>query len=217
MRILIIAAGLFSDFYCLKSINTAFAVLLIFLILSCKKEDNPVIPEEPVSSWSEQNSNVTNNLKAVFFINSLTGYAAGNSFPNDTNKLIKTINGGSDWFRLPVNLNDSSSYNAILFIDDNTGFVAGSRGKINRTTNAGNTWFPSITNNQAFLYDIKRFDDNIYLACGTQGTMLRSTNGTLSWNTVHTGTAFSIYSISVNNTGSAFACGDAGTMLKTTD
>lgn len=217
MRIIKIAAGLFSDFYCLKSLLLAVTALHIIFITSCKKEDNPVIPLEPVSSWSEQNSNVTNNLKAVYFINSLTGYAAGNSFPNDTNKLIKTTDGGNNWFRLPVNINDSSSYNSIFFIDENTGFVAGSRGKINKTTDAGATWVPLPTNNQAFLYDIKRFDNNNYLACGTLGTMLRSTNGTLTWSQVQTGTSFALYSISVNNTGSAFACGDAGTMIKTID
>lgn len=217
MRIFRIAAGLFADFYCLKLTFLALISFNVIFLMSCKKEDNPVIPEEPVSTWVVQNSNVTNNLKAVYFINPLTGFAAGNSFPNDTNKLIKTTDGGNNWFRMPVNLNDSSSYNAVYFIDINTGFLAGSRGKINKTTDAGATWISLNTGSISFLYDIKKFDNNIYLACGTQGTMLRSTNGGVSWSPVATGTVFSLYNISVNNTGSAFCCGDVGLMLHTTD
>ncbi|HMT10870.1 MAG TPA: hypothetical protein PKA39_04525, partial [Ignavibacteria bacterium] len=85
------------------------AVVFVMILLSGCKNDNEDVVSPPISSnWHLQISNATNNLKDIYFIDSLTGYAAGNSAPNDTNKLLKTTDGGVNWFRKPVGVTNAS-------------------------------------------------------------------------------------------------------------
>ena len=118
----------------------------------------------------------------------MTGFAAGNSFPNDTNKLIKTTDGGQNWIRKPGI--DSVSFTCIYFTNPSTGYAAGSKGKISKTVNSGESWFTLPTPVTDYIYDIKFFDPQNGIACGYNGVILTTGDGGNNWQQVNTSTQF---------------------------
>ena len=44
------------------------------------------------TTWSNQNTGVSNNLYSIYFVNTTTGWATG-----EIGRILKTTNGGSDW------------------------------------------------------------------------------------------------------------------------
>ena len=83
-----------------------------------------------------QTSDVTEILRAVFFINANTGWAVGGSL---NKAIIKTTDGGSTWQSLAADNIPSSQMNDIAFFDENTGWLV-TRDSIYRTTDGGNSW-----------------------------------------------------------------------------
>ena len=78
--------------------------------------------------WELQTSKVGNGLKGIFFVDKEVGYAVGES---DT--ILSTKNGGRSWKVLQggqlgaVGDDDANMYNAIQFLNAETGWVAGVR------------------------------------------------------------------------------------------
>jgi len=80
--------------------------------------------------WFSQNSGTAVDLNSVYFVNSLTGWIAGNG-----GVMIKTINGGLNWSAQNITNNHLFS---VYFADQNTGWTIGPFGTILKTTNGGN-------------------------------------------------------------------------------
>ncbi|KAA0223566.1 T9SS C-terminal target domain-containing protein [candidate division KSB1 bacterium] len=81
------------------------------------------------------------DLCSVHFVDVLHGWAAGGTrewFKNK-NVLIKTIDGGKTWTEVETGI-DSLNFNAVHFVNADTGFVVGEDGILLRTTNGGNSW-----------------------------------------------------------------------------
>jgi len=77
-----------------------------------------------------QISNVSANLNSIVYIDSLTGYVAG-----DDGVILNTINEGGIWSpQLSGTLNN---LNCIYFVNQNIGFVVGDNGTIIKTVNGG--------------------------------------------------------------------------------
>jgi photosystem II stability/assembly factor-like uncharacterized protein len=177
-----------------------FGVLLLFTSLNAQ-----------TPGWVTQTSGTTNNLNAVFFINTLTGYAAGNS-----GTILKTTNGGTNWSALSSNV--PTHLFAIHFINATTGFIAGDVGTVLKTTNGGSSW---ATQNSGVPYHL----DGIYFSnastgviCGWYGTIIRTTNGGSSWTQI----ALSINnndlnSLSFYDANNGIAAGLMGTIIKTSN
>ena len=91
------------------------------------------------STWFPLNSGSTSTLNSVYFTSIDTGFFCG-GYPG---LIRKTTDGGLTW--ITVNSGTAlSSYNAIVFLNSTTGFVAG-KGFIKKTTNSGNTWTNVLT------------------------------------------------------------------------
>lgn len=95
--------------------------------------------------WKFQNSGVGVDLRDVFFIDSLYGWAVG-----DSGTVIATSDGGENWEKLAM-FTDSVEFKQIQFLDRDTGFVAGNIIKsfpyyqarqilLLRTVDGGHTW-----------------------------------------------------------------------------
>jgi len=87
-----------------------------------------------ISQWYQQiiPSNIT-SLSSICFIDTLNGWACGGN-----GAIIKTTNGGTDWFIL--NSGTTQSLNSITFKDTNTGWTCGSNGTILKTFDGGINW-----------------------------------------------------------------------------
>ena len=192
------------------------AILSLIILTGCSKDTEDVVSPPIESNWHHQISNVTNNLKDIYFVDSLTGYAAGNSAPNDTNKLLKTTDGGLNWFRKPVGVTNAS-LTALYFFDGLTGFAAGSNAAIIKTLDGGTTWGLCAVSVTSYLFDIEFFDNQNGLACGINGKILRTSNFGDTWQEALTPNLAELYSISMPpfTTGEAYVSGEYGTMLYT--
>jgi photosystem II stability/assembly factor-like uncharacterized protein len=118
----------------------------------------------------------------VYFTSTNTGFVVGDRtvdippYPIYYEGLIyKTTNGGNNWILKLVD--SSSSFDAVFFINQSTGFVAGRYGSsIAKTTDAGESW--NINRDNIFwgLTSIYFADENTGVAVG-YSRIIRTTNG----------------------------------------
>ncbi len=163
-------------------------------------------------SWFNQNSGVNFLLKGIFFLNPDKGFICGHGV------ILKTTNGGNNW----TTINTGGSYNAITFINANTGFAPGgiTGGQLRKTTNGGNTWlnyeFQSIPK---AITSIQFLDASTGFMSGNNSTYLKTTNTGLNWtyNNTITAEGYNLASLNFPNSNEGYLVGTYGTIFKTTD
>lgn len=110
------------------------------------------------NSWDVQHhaGGTDIELNSVFFIDELNGWAAGGTYDNNNNVLLKTGDGGNTWHQ--VKTDTTLPYNSVWFVDADTGFVFGEDGIILRTTNGGSSWDTRSIDDYIGLYlDVFQF------------------------------------------------------------
>lgn len=146
------------------------------------------------SQWFQQNSGTNLVLWDIYFINSSTGFAVG-----DSAIIIKTTNGGTNWFTVkPPGYGELFT---IKFINANTGWAGGGKHVIMNayntqafyTTDGGNTWTsasPPYMTEWRFT-DVEVFDlDNVIFTSSQcndnvcSGTIVKTTNRGQNWTSV---------------------------------
>jgi len=133
-------------------------------------------------TWERINSPVTENLSSVFFVDSLFGWAAGNS-----GTIIHTSNGGTDWI-----IQDSKTENNIkdiFFLNRNLGwaifwevsnFPFGSY--ILKTTDCGENWINSGIPVESCFGQSLFFQDSLAGWMGGKPyPIVRTIDGGISW------------------------------------
>jgi photosystem II stability/assembly factor-like uncharacterized protein len=111
-----------------------FLCVITLVLTSC---DNKNIVDSAASAGTPLNyelipAGTKNNLHSVFFINSQTGYIAG-----DSGLVLKTTDGGTVW--TPATPVTHVNLYCVSFSSD-TGFVFGDSMTVLRTTNGGSSW-----------------------------------------------------------------------------
>ena len=169
------------------------------------------------SGWFQQQSGTVKYLRTVFFVNSQTGWVAG-----DTGKILKTINGGTNW--TAQDYTTTQALYAIKFLNSLTGWaVGGVRDMANweyslllKTTNGGNSWQQQYPTGYNIFYDLHIFDENNiicvdggidYSGFVSNGNIYKSTNGGNNWmpciGSPYLGNSF--YSVSFVNANTGWA------------
>jgi len=128
---------------------------------------------------------IDKNLRAVHFVDAMTGWAAG-----DSGAVYATTDGGRGW--KPQSLGSNADLNLIYFIDWNRGWMLGRSGAktgdenegdniLFITTDGGRTWaskpLPNVTS-------LQFTDAKTGWAVGKNFTLLKTTDGGLEWNRV---------------------------------
>lgn len=140
--------------------------------------------------WEIQTSKVDNSLKGIYFVNKDVGFAVG---ANDT--ILSTKTGGRTWKVVQggiigaVGDDEATMYNAIQFIDESTGWVAGvhvvpqvsQKSVIQKTVDGGQTWEAQETGAEDVLQNIFFLDDKHGWAVGDNGLILHTSNGGGKW------------------------------------
>jgi photosystem II stability/assembly factor-like uncharacterized protein len=134
------------------------------------------------AQWTKQISNVHANLRDVFFIDTLYGWAVG-----DSGVIIATSDGGENWSSL-YTTSDTIEFKQVQFLDRENGFVAGNTLKqhlgylshqvlLLRTTNGGINWerFDSSFDKNFTFGNIKFLNPDT-------GWISINNNGATSWN-----------------------------------
>jgi len=174
--------------------------------------------------WLLQNTPTSALLQRICFVDSLTGWAAG-----EGGVIIATTNGGTNW--LSQNSGINYTIDDIFFLNSHLGwavandfFFAGST--ILRTSNGGTTWthsrYPDTT---LYLTRIYFLDSLNGWIAGFNQVLLRTTNGGSNWITREVDSSecswFPVRGIAFYSSQFGIACGGyfdvAGHVLRTTD
>jgi len=149
------------------------------------------------TNWYNQYLPNLNNrpLCDITFVDSLLGFAVtGDNTVGDTNYIIKTTNGGNNWFKLDSVYGDISR---IIFINTNTGFICGGwrpgipGGFVSKTINSGINWniLPAsiFANHFDDMFILNK--DTMYVVDdnGFNGGVFRSTDGGNNWLLIYSG------------------------------
>jgi len=127
-----------------------------------------------------QSSATNKNLRAIFFVDSLTGWAAG-----EAGTVFRTTDGGRTW--KPLVTNASININRLHFVDWNTGWMIGEiPGKekdapqtvLLSTINGGRTWIRQALPDLVGFYFV---DAKTGWAVGYNATLLKTTDGGVTW------------------------------------
>jgi len=134
------------------------------------------------SGWIHQNSGISTSINSIKFVNSNTGWCAG-----DNGKILSTTNGGINWNEQMLNL--SFDLNSISLVSSLSLYCVGDSGVIYKTTNGGQNWLLInrlknvnlktsffINENTGFTSGIK-----ISLVINDTNKLYKTTNGGLSW------------------------------------
>lgn len=155
-------------------------------------------------------------ITSIWGTNSQTVYAVAVD-----GTIFKTTNGGQTWSQ---NIGVVPQYMyAMSFLNQNTGFVAGSQGGLARTTNAGTTWIPLSTPQVDWAYfQIKIVSANEIYLVGDPGILYKSTDLGDSWQNLQivpvSGPASTFIWYSMDKVGSTIILsGDYGIIAKSTD
>ena len=121
----------------------------------------------------------------------------------------------SGW--LPSQTGYTYDYYSVHFIDNLTGWVCGSGGKILKTTNGGTLWLSQVSSSSSNLRSITFLTSDIGCACGDNGAIVKTYTGGIYWVLKNSGTSSNLNEIFFINSSTGWIAGDNGIMLKTTD
>ena len=167
-------------------------------------EKGKIVATTNGKDWEIQTSKVDNPLKGIYFVNKEVGFAVG---ANDT--ILSTKTGGRTWKIVQggvigaIGDDEATMYNAIQFLDESTGWVAGvhvvpqvsQNSVIQKTVDGGQTWVNQETGTEDVLEDIFFLNDKYGWAVGENGLVLHTSNGGEKWTTQTSGTEETLRSI----------------------
>ncbi len=155
----------------------------------------------------------TQILYAVHFTDPNTGTAVGGT-QSDTAIIIRTTNGGANWFQ--QNPNTTRLLRSVYFLNNSTGFAVGNNGTIIKTTDGGNNWVIVQTNVPGlFLRDIYFENSSIGFIVGSGGKVLKTTNGGSSWDSLPSGTNKDLQAVFFLNELVGISVGFTGAIIHT--
>lgn len=161
-------------------------------------------------SWFPMQGLTSEDLNAVFFIDSTTGWAVGT-----TGTILKTTDSGSSWAAQASGTLESLK--SVFFTDTLTGYSAGTTGTILKTTNGGTGWNAQVSGTTQTVNGVFFASATTGWAVAGSGVLLRTTNGGTTWTPSAFGTAQNLNGLFFTNINSGWAVGVGGTILNTFD
>ena len=165
-----------------KLTRLLLSVFILFLFIAFNFQDTGV------GSWFPQYIYNTNeqHINDLAFSDSLTGFITTWKSYSNQGRILKTMNGGDNWFS--NYMSDTAFMFKIQPLNKDTIIVCEGNSVL-KTTNKGINWtrifFPGYPYNEMNAYDISALNfDTIWISCGTgfnQPQMYLTTNGGINW------------------------------------
>ena len=117
------------------------------------------------------------------FVNSQTGWLVGSGSQFNNGIILKTTNGGINWFKQETGFGYYTCY-CINFINENTGWIGSSGGTVGyllKTTNGGLNWTKKEFPGAYQIRSVKFFDGNSGWISGLYNLVGRTTDGGETW------------------------------------
>ncbi len=170
---------MFKKFLNLNKLSTLLLYLSILIfIIAFNFSDNPT------GGWYQQFLPYLNNrpLADIQFLDSLIGYGiTGDHTSNDTNYIIKTTNGGDNWFILDSVYKDLSR---VQFLNISTGYICGESGTLLKTTSGGINWISVNSSLTGYIEDMFVLNEDTIWYTDQRvviGGLFRTTDGGATW------------------------------------
>ena len=147
----------------------------------------------------------------VQFNNQNTGWVA---HPSYKDSVYKTTNGGLNWFGYSTI--DTNRMSGLFFVDNNTGWAVGQRGKIVKTTNSGITWSLQSSGVTTWLNDVRFANAQTGYIAGSHDparVLLKTTNGGTNWFSLTAPGSTRLFAIALLSATSLYCVGDSGTII----
>lgn len=162
--------------------------ILSFLITSCHKYDNKIQPDTSSLCFKPVfiNTNISEGLLSVFFINGKDGFVSGNN-----GGIYKTTNSAKSWTKLNSTVN--LPIRGIYFINNNTGFAVGGEnscggtgctpagGFILKTQDGGKNWTKVFTPSDKIEVSSIYFINSSHGFCVGDNVVLKTIDGGKTW------------------------------------
>ena len=144
-------------------------------------------------------------------------------------QILRSTNGGLNWTKLSPSPSSNADFYCIEMLDNNTGFICGSRSAVYKTTNTGLNWDSIIIPNMPANLVISKVDfvnsQTGWLftryVTGNDSTIFKTTNGGVNWFKQKlastTGTASSIYTSAMLDENSGWVINNRPRPWKTTN
>ncbi|KAA9338990.1 T9SS type A sorting domain-containing protein [Adhaeribacter soli] len=165
-------------------------------------------------SWSVLN-NTIGSFYDIKFVSPTVGYAVGYGI------IYKTSNGGSTWVH--QNAVPDNAYRSLFFLNRSTGYMAGTAGKLHKTTDGGQTITTTTLSTTANLEAVC-FTSPIIGFVSTNNTIFQTINGGTTWTSsaipggfLYTGGNFQFPTATTGYLGVSVNVSGQGTLAKTTN
>jgi len=161
-----------------------------------------------LGQWEIQNSGVHTNLLDVHFVNTLHGWAVG-----DSATIIATIDGGKTWQRQgsPV---DTVTLQKVYFVNENVGYAVGGSGTILSTKDGGAVWLKNESSVDCRLADLSFVAADTGWVVGGEflqparwGVILHTTDAGQTWTSQFYDNTNSLWAIQFINKQNGWALG----------
>jgi photosystem II stability/assembly factor-like uncharacterized protein len=167
-------------------------------------------------NWTLVNTGNSNNLKSIFYSNSISinrAYVCGDN--GTILKLVITIPPNPPAVTaIPMQSGYTNNFNSIIALSDtNSILAAGSNGLIIKSTNAGLNWIQQQSGTNNNLRKILKINPNDIWICGDNGTILHTTNAGTNWLIQDVNSQSDINSLSFVSPTRMTAVGSGGTIL----
>ncbi|HMS34999.1 MAG TPA: YCF48-related protein [Ignavibacteria bacterium] len=133
------------------------------------------------SGWISQQSGININLNSVKFVNTNTGWCAG-----ENGIILLTTNGGNNWIVQISGYN--GNLNDVSFLTAKIGYAAGDSGVILKTITGGTNWIRININPNNELYSVFFISETLGYAGGFRQNPInqfyRTSDGGNSWDSV---------------------------------
>lgn len=161
-------------------------------------------------SWKKQSMPFYCSYSDVFFLDSLTGWLAGNG-----GIVARTVDGGKTWSKSFAPSRDH--INRIHFIEKNVGWAFGWAGAIHKTVDGGVTWQAKRKGFHENLHSVFFHDEQNGWAVGERGKIVHTSNGGQLWDSISIGFPGRLYTVCFPTPTQGWISGNLGMILKTTD
>ncbi len=157
---------------CVFSLPDGIAYLVGYLGYMAKTADAG-------ASWNILSSCLTSNwITAIDFPTADIGYAVTSYFEYGSEAILKTVNGGDTWSRLPYS--DNTIFQTVAFVNGDYGCVGGA--DIYSTLDGGATWVKRYTGRWDRMIRSVCFSNTANgIAVGDSGVIVRTTDIGQSW------------------------------------
>jgi photosystem II stability/assembly factor-like uncharacterized protein len=163
-------------------------------------------------SWTLSSLTSAVPLTRMYFPSPEVGYIVA-----DGEGILRTTDSATTWTLTTTQNGQSDSWRGIYFTDNYTGYICGSLGRIDKTTDGGNHWINMISGFGQELNSVTVPHKDTAFIGSKYGKIFKTDNGGISYFQQSSPVLSTILRVRFLNPEVGFACSDSGRILRTTD